>query len=315
MMTGPPSPVSIAEAKPYFEQMLATGEFSDSLHEPILLNLFDRLKARRGARTPQKELYDALSKTFSFSEDSLRPSIRSLRDKLLRYNLAHRPPIEFTIPVKRYVLVVTRSESKSEPGRVRLLLRRGAPGDLFEKIVCDPSDSVLFVGLAAKPVFDEYLKPWFKKARIRTKHFRVLTWRPAKGLVDVVAAHLGQNAEDLAKNIESAWKEWQELQASHPHVEVYGYAAVPTVLGVCNDQYLKAEFVPVNGPGGTRASSVRPSIIIERGVNPDAYNYFRAWFDDLWFSAMGRARQQDVHPRWRVVRNQLLRQRRQLRLT
>jgi hypothetical protein len=49
--------------------------------------------------------------------------------------------------------------------------------------------------------------------------------------------------------------------------------------------------------------------VLTKTGNHKAYEYFKNWFDDLWFNAMANVRAEDVHPRWRKRREEILKER------
>jgi hypothetical protein len=317
-MTEPEEHISDEEAKPHFERMLSTGKFDGSdRYEGILRILFKDRKAR----LRERELAEELGRTMTIGSDSLRPTIEALRAKLGKYNDESGAPVLFNISMGRYQLVVRRREFSRDSDGVELLLKRNDPSDPFEDLVCSPSEDVLLISIAMAGLFAEKIKPWFDNNHIKTKHFRVLTWRPRLPSVrNIFAAHLGQTDSIHADYIKAAWRNWKKLEAEQwkkakkgkdvPALEVYGYDVVPTAIGVCNDRYIKIELLPFNPiwkKDNRRTADNRPALVISKASSSQRYECFRGWFEDFWLNAMLNAKQ--VHPRWRARREELLQKR------
>jgi len=129
----------------------------------------------------------------------------------------------------------------------------------------------------------------------KLKPLYVLAWRPVvkdreelaeacerSPVVQAYADVLSQDVDAHAGNIAFAWDEWQKLEKKYQAIEVYGYAPIPTLVGVWNDQNLLIEAVPWNAPpGGQRSPDGRPAFSMNKTNQPEGYLYFSRWFEDL----------------------------------
>ena len=317
-MPEPQKPVSYAEAKPHFEHMLASGEFSGSdMYISVLQILFqshrDQLHTdEKNPRLTEPELREKLGPQRNIK--SLRSTIGKLRGKLREYNDKNKGvPIVFEIPKRRYWLDVSPRIPAGDSDRVQLLLRRNDPNDPFEELVCSPSEDILLISIAMAGVFDQFIQPWFRNNQIKAKHFRALTFRPRSPSVrGAFAAHLGQDESIHRKNIGDAWDKWKKLEkeqwtkaekeGNHPTLEVYGYDLPPTAIGVCNYRSFKVELLPFNPiwrKENRRIAENRPALVINKADNSERYECFRGWFEDLWRDAKARTPEAYVHPGWR----------------
>jgi hypothetical protein len=68
-----------------------------------------------------------------------------------------------------------------------------------------------------------------------------------------------------------------------------------------SDPQLKVEAVPFN-----KALDRRPTLIQNITSQRMGYQYFRSWFEGLWFDAMANASETEVAERWREPRMKLL---------
>jgi len=258
----------------------------------------------------------------------VRNAIDKIRDELLPAYYAANPhaPIRFTIPLspkgtRGWKLTILRQRPMTVTADyIRLFLRRNEPGNPFEEIVCSPSEVVLFMSIASVPAYYEHIEPWFQERRIRARHFRVLTWRPppqSERMIEAAADTFGQDKGSLKGNIDLAWERWKSLELEilkdkhAPRLEVYAYHVFPTALAIYNDDAIKVEFLPFNPKGGARSSTNHPQILINAADYRRAYDYFRGWFDDIWFRSMhatlaDERLDAEVHPYWRDRRKPIL---------
>ena len=204
-----------------------------------------------------------------------------------------------------------RSEAASEvsqrPIQVPLIFE-SRHSHWLETLVQGESSTVLFASISSRHTLDR-IRPWFDTpGLIKTRHFRVLTWWPSKDALAALSAHVGEKLGRMEENIKSAWDGWRELQEAKDFVEVYRYSSAPTLQAICNDRYIKVEFLPYNreGPGFHECGSTghRPAIVMDARNKAAAagYHFFRNAFEDLWVSAMLNAPKKDIHPRWQVRR-------------
>jgi hypothetical protein len=316
-MTTSQGTVSRDEAITHFEIMLSALKFqAGGTNTRILRALFELWKGDPDAGLSGTELFGRLGSNLAIIEDSLRPAIGKLRLRLAAYNDRFKKPVRFQVSFgPPYQLLVSPSQTQHHDF-VPIIFGRGNPIDPFEEIICGESEDVLFVGIASQQAFGEHIEPWFDKGRIKAKHFRVLTWRPkSDDVIDLFANHIGISKRVLIRNIRGAWENWKQLENDHETtVEVYGYSS-PPALAVSNDEIIKVEMIPFNGTAdGGRDWLHRPSIVLNTTDHPRGFEYFRKWFDDLWFSAMLesiRDPQLDsqVHRYWRDRRKAILEKR------
>jgi hypothetical protein len=291
------------------EEMLSSAfvELSET-ENSILSVLLTQYKDRKPG-LQSKGLYESL-KNPTISVGSIRSAMQRLQEKIARYNEQARKPVKVIVTDSPYRLLIPSREMPD--ANVRLLLDRNDRSDPFPRIIHGDCEDIFFMTIASQDTFAEKIEPWFRAGSVKTKHFRVLALKPNSGsnfTVQALAAVFGLNEGTLKNNIELAWKNWKGLEDQHPSVvEVYGYDSIPTALAVFDDQTMRVEFLPFNPVGGERRSLNRPAIIIDAVNNQPGYAYFRKWFDDLWFTAMYNAKEEEVHENWRERRKALLKE-------
>ncbi len=313
VITEPTEEIAPEEATPLFERLLSSEPFRQAEKcRLVLKTLFQHWMDRKGA-VSQKELLTHLQWRLDIQ---ISPIMAAIREKLEIFNRESACQLVFELLKGKgncQLVIHRRPAHQKGDGGVSIVFGRRDPKDPFEDIVCGSEGEVLFVGIAALSTLNDRIEPWFNSRSIRTTHLRVLSWRPlrSEGLIEACAMHIGHGAPaGLQHTIDAAWERWKKLEQEHDAVEVYAYSALPTALTVYNDRQMKIELLPFNRPGGPKDFNNRPAIFLNRNDHPREFEYFRDWFEDLWFDAMFQALQNyEVLPHRRERATALLRER------
>lgn len=312
VITEPIEEIAPEDASRLFERLLSSKPFRQTGNcRSVLELLIRRWTDRKGPVSPK----DLLTHLRRDENTQISPIKARIRKKLDIFNRDSDCQFVFTLPEGKgncQLVIERRSAHREGDGGVSIIFGRSDPKDPFEDIICRSKGSVLFVGIASLPVLAEHIEPWFNSGSIRTKHFRVLTWRPRSGrVIEACAKHIGQETPVLKRNINAAWKSWRKIEQDHAEVvEVYSYSVFPMALSVYDQDQMKVELVPFNRIGGQRGSNNRPTILLNRTDHPREFEYFRDWFEDLWFDAMFQAlKNKEVLPGRRKTATELLRKR------